>query len=144
MKVLFTTDGSACSTHAIQEALRLLPPGGFEAAVVAVADAAPLPYGYEGMAPGHVLVLPDAEASARQDLERAVALLEGAGVPVEAFERLGAAGAQILEVAADLQPDLIVLGTHGRSGVERLLMGSVSGHVVHHWPGACLVIRPSA
>lgn len=44
------------------------------------------------------------------------------------------ARAGILEVAAELEPDLIVMGTHGRSGVKHLLMGSVAEFVVRTAP----------
>lgn len=50
---------------------------------------------------------------------------------------------EIVDYAADIHADLIVVGTHGRSGVSRLLMGSVAEHVVRSAPCPVLVVRPS-
>ena len=47
----------------------------------------------------------------------------------------------ILDVAAELKPDLIVMGTHGRSGVVRALLGSVAEGVAHHAPAPVLLVR---
>jgi nucleotide-binding universal stress UspA family protein len=47
----------------------------------------------------------------------------------------------IVEYARTIQADVIVLGTRGRSGVQRLLLGSVAEHVVRHAPCPVLVVR---
>jgi nucleotide-binding universal stress UspA family protein len=52
------------------------------------------------------------------------------GVSIEAVVRQGNAAGQILEQAATMPADLLVIGTHGRSGVERLLLGSVAEKVL--------------
>jgi nucleotide-binding universal stress UspA family protein len=46
----------------------------------------------------------------------------------------------ILELAADLEADLIVMGTHGRSGIKHMLMGSVAEYVVRTAPCAVLTV----
>lgn len=48
----------------------------------------------------------------------------------------------IMKYAKDVRADVIVVGTHGRSGVSRLLMGSVAEHVVRNAPCPVLVVRP--
>ena len=50
---------------------------------------------------------------------------------------------EIVEYATDIRADLIVIGTHGRTGVSRFLMGSVAEHVVRTAPCPVLVVRPS-
>jgi nucleotide-binding universal stress UspA family protein len=50
----------------------------------------------------------------------------------------------IMRVADEHQADLIVLGTHGRTGCERLLLGSVARNVMVHAPISVLVVRPAA
>ncbi len=50
----------------------------------------------------------------------------------------------VMERATALQPDLIVMGTHGRSGVGRLLMGSTAEKVVRHWTGQVVTVRNAA
>jgi nucleotide-binding universal stress UspA family protein len=48
----------------------------------------------------------------------------------------------IVDYAKEIHADVIVVGTHGRSGVSRLLMGSVAEHVVRSAPCPVLVVRP--
>lgn len=52
--------------------------------------------------------------------------------------------AEIAQLGADLEADLIVVGTHGRRGVRRLVLGSVAEGVVRMARGAVLVVRPQA
>lgn len=49
---------------------------------------------------------------------------------------------QIAQLASDLEADLIVVGTHGRRGIRRLLLGSVAEGVVRHATCPVLVVRP--
>ncbi len=53
----------------------------------------------------------------------------------------GMAAAEIARVAKDAGHDLIVLGTHGRTGIQRLLMGSVAEKVMHHAPCTVMIVR---
>ena len=55
----------------------------------------------------------------------------------------GNSAATIVECAADQNIDLIVMGTHGRTGFEHLLMGSVAEHVVRTAPCPVLTVRRS-
>jgi nucleotide-binding universal stress UspA family protein len=50
----------------------------------------------------------------------------------------------LLDEARAFKADLIVVGSHGRSGVAKLLLGSVASHVVSHAPCSVLVVRPAA
>lgn len=54
------------------------------------------------------------------------------GIPVETILVEGSAPREILHVAEEQQVDLIVLGTHGRTGVARVLLGSVAENVIRH------------
>jgi universal stress protein E len=56
----------------------------------------------------------------------------------------GRAGSRILECIDELRPDLVVVGTHGRGGFERLLVGSVAGEVIHYGKCSVLVVPPLA
>lgn len=53
----------------------------------------------------------------------------------------GVAGKEIVGIARDLHCDLIVMGTHGRSGLTRLLLGSVAEQVVRHAPCPVLTVK---
>jgi nucleotide-binding universal stress UspA family protein len=63
------------------------------------------------------------------------------GVSVERMMAEGAAEEEIVRVAGELHCDLIVLGTHGRTGLSRLLMGSTAEHVLRTAPCPVLTVR---
>lgn len=56
----------------------------------------------------------------------------------------GSPAASILEYAADHQVDLIAMTTHGRTGLQRWIYGSVTDRVLHNFDGSMLIIRPPA
>jgi nucleotide-binding universal stress UspA family protein len=56
--------------------------------------------------------------------------------------RLGSAAEQLVQLAADLDADLVVVGTHGRHGMARLLLGSVAERVIRLAHCPVLVVRP--
>jgi len=58
--------------------------------------------------------------------------------------RLEAPAEEIAQTAADLEADLVVVGTHGRRGISRLLLGSVAEAVVRLAPCPVFVVRPKA
>lgn len=146
MKVLIAYDGSACSEHALQEAMRLLPLQGADVLVVSVAVLPPVgldPVGYGMVAPpDNTPLIEEVMAQTRRELEEAVAKLQSAGVSARALDRTGDPATELLEVARAEKADLIVVGSHGRSAVGRLVLGSVSDRVVHQFHGATLVVRP--
>jgi nucleotide-binding universal stress UspA family protein len=61
-------------------------------------------------------------------------------VPVEKVVEVGDAAPAICRVAERLGVDVIVVGSHGRTGLARIFLGSVSEHVVRHAPCPVLVI----
>ncbi len=65
------------------------------------------------------------------------------GVETKAEVVVGYAAEEILEVAAKEEADLIVMGTHGRKGIDRILFGSVAERVVKNSHLPVLTIRPS-
>ncbi|HMP16800.1 MAG TPA: universal stress protein [Gemmatales bacterium] len=79
----------------------------------------------------------------------AEALLQALEVPagIQQVEKrcdmveLGDSDQAIVKVAGEIQADIIVMGTHGRTGLKRLLLGSIAEHVMRHAP--CLVLTVS-
>ena len=65
----------------------------------------------------------------------------GPGVRLEKLFREGAATATIVETAIELKADLIVMGTHGRTGLGRLVLGSVAEHVLRKAPCPVLTVK---
>ena len=66
-----------------------------------------------------------------------------AGVEVEFSQNSGAPGRLICSVASNWGADLIMVGSHGRTGIRELLLGSVSNYVLHHAPCSVLVVQGS-
>jgi nucleotide-binding universal stress UspA family protein len=64
-------------------------------------------------------------------------------VPMEYKLAKGDPAASIIQVAEETACDLIVLGTHGRTGLRRVLMGSVAEHVMRSAPCPVLVVKGS-
>lgn len=67
---------------------------------------------------------------AQQTLDAAVAARRGAGVPVDGVLRNGVPWEEIDAVVKELDVGLVVIGTHGRRGLARALLGSVAEHVI--------------
>lgn len=65
------------------------------------------------------------------------------GVEVEFSQNSGAPGRLICSVAANWGADLIMVGSHGRTGIRELLLGSVSNYVLHHALCSVLVVQGS-
>ena len=80
---------------------------------------------------------------AREELKH-FADREIAGVHIERQVRSGMPWEQILQEAREIKADLLVLGTHGRSGLERLLLGSVTADVLREAACSVLVVPPDA
>lgn len=142
MKMLLTTDGSTCAAFAVQEAVRLLPLQAASVFVLGVTDTFTPRTIHEGAAEA-VQALVDAELAAMDaHLAATVADLAGRGIPATALSREGLPADVILHTARELGADMIVMGSHGRNALGRLVLGSVSDRVLHHFDGAVLVVRP--
>jgi universal stress protein A len=83
----------------------------------------------------------DAEQEARESLEAFAAELSKKGIKVQPYLRVGYPFDEIVLMAHHFKVDLIVIGSHGRGAVSRLLVGSTAERVVEHAPCAVLVVR---
>jgi nucleotide-binding universal stress UspA family protein len=83
------------------------------------------------------------EKEGKKALEAAKEMADQSGVKMETFMKQGHAGNEILKAIAELPIDLVVLGSHGKSEVDRILLGSVSSFVVSNSPKTVMVVRPS-
>ena len=144
-KILVCTDGSPDSEGAINAALQLAKT---TESTLFLLEVLYYLAGYELQSPDTLtppvvnLELMEAqEAGAKERLavwkEKAAAL----GVTLEPRIRIsGSAYEGILEEVAEIQPDLIIMGRHGYTGLARLLMGSVTARVIGHSPCNVLVV----
>ena len=78
---------------------------------------------------------------AKEELERGVAALTEAGISAESYSRVGNPGVVAVDVARERHADLLVIGTHGHTGVTHLLLGSVAERVVRTADCPVLTVR---
>jgi universal stress protein A len=79
-----------------------------------------------------------------QELERRVADAVARGLRSRAVLKMGPPAAGLVEAVNEVGGDLVVVGTHGRTGLERVLLGSVAEQVVRAAPCAVLTVKPRA
>lgn len=134
-KILVATDGSKYSKTAILRAVDFASAYGGELKVLSIVD---LPSEFYGEAPQAV---EDLIKKAKTYVEDAAKQAESEGINVETFVREGEAYMMILDVAEDLNADAIVMGSHGRTGLRRLLMGSITEKVIGYASCPVLVVK---
>jgi len=78
---------------------------------------------------------------AQRELDKTVGRLRDSGLKARSLLRVGAPFLEIINAVQTEGADLIVMGTHGRSGLSHVLMGSVAERVVRKAPCAVLTIR---
>jgi len=150
MKILFATDGTKQSDSAIEMLARFSLDDGDEVQIVSVIDmAVPTSIDIYG---GYLPDTSELEKTARENASRI--LDETAGrvrgffsernIAVSTDVLFGTPESRIVETAEENRSDLIIVGSHGYSRWERLLLGSVSNSVVQHAPCSVLVVRPPA
>jgi nucleotide-binding universal stress UspA family protein len=146
-RVVLGWDGSPCSRVAADLVAAWPVFAGSSVRVVSVAESrAPWWAGVPEFGAPEVaaMFLEIAEASRREHDALAQALrteLREAGLDAEAERREGDPAAQLMAAAVDTEADLIVVGTHGRTGLSRALLGSVARNVLLHAPCSVLVAR---
>lgn len=146
-RVVLAWDGSACASRAADLVRQWPIFRRCSVRVVSVADVgAPWWTGFPDPASSAAVevYLEAADASRSQHAELAdgmTADLRAAGLSAEADKREGDAASQILAVAGASGANLIVLGTHGRSRLQRIFLGSVARNVLHHAQCSVLIVR---
>lgn len=134
-KILVATDGSKYSAAAVDKAIAFAKSYGGGLVVVSVVD---VPTEFYAEAPKAV------EDMIRKAKEYTAAVrkqAEAAGVKAETFIGEADAYQAIVKLAADQGVNMIVVGSHGRTGLRRLLMGSVTEKVIGHAPCPVLIVK---
>lgn len=136
--ILVPTDGSETAEAGLDEALEIATLTGGTVHGLFVFDI-----GKYNTVPASDLVTTETELTDRKD--QAIAVVESraadVGVPVETTAVRGAPHKEILAYADEHDIDLIVMGTHGRTGLDHFLRGSVTEHVLHQAAVPVLVLR---
>ena len=140
--ILVPTDFSAASQRAVDYARVLAAALDASVHLVHVLDRL--------LSPQVAWAAPAAEAAALHDrlyqdsrskLAETAPTFEATRVPVTTEVRGGAPGSEIVKAAVDYGADLIVMATHGRSGLPHLVLGSVAEHVIRHARCPVLAVR---
>jgi nucleotide-binding universal stress UspA family protein len=146
MHALIATDGSEVSLDAARKAVALLSPT--KVTLVSVADTSIAEDSGAGGFEGNLLSPAESERArdaildeGRDELSLTTAAI---GVDRSIVDRRlveGSAGRAIVHVADEVNPDVVVVGSHGRGFISRVLIGSVSEYVVRHCTHPVLVVR---
>jgi nucleotide-binding universal stress UspA family protein len=143
--ILVPTDFSECGNYALSYAASLARM--FRASIICVHVIEPMvpTVGYSGMTePLPIADITDQlEDSAERELPKIAERAEYAGLKTEEVIVHGEAASEIVRVAKDKNVDLIVVSSHGRTGLGRILFGSTAEAVVRHAPCPVLVVKPA-
>jgi universal stress protein A len=142
--ILLPTDFSECANFALSYAASFARQAGASIICVHVIEPVVPTVGYTGMAePLPIADISDQlEDSAERELPKIAECEECRGLEVEEVIAHGDAASEIVRVARERGVDLIVISSHGRTGLGRLLFGSTTESVVRHAPCPVLVVKP--
>lgn len=140
--ILLPIDGSPTSMVAIDKAVALAKAGSSAVTVIYVID----PYPFTGVGAdfsyGQDQYLSAAKAEASAALAAAAERLQQAGLPQDTrVVESHSVWRGILDAADEVGADLVVMGSHGRRGLEKLVLGSVTQSVLSHTKINTLVVR---
>jgi len=150
MHVLLPTDGSEIALEAATRGLALLASATTVTLLDVVSD---LPVDTGGGIEGPILTPDQADELQRSealgaqrsmaDTEAAIKTVVASTTTIDQRTEMGDPAAMICSVARDLGVDVVVIGSHGKGFLSRVLLGSVSEHVTRHAPCPVLVVRAS-
>jgi nucleotide-binding universal stress UspA family protein len=133
--IVLATDGSRYSTAAAERAISFAQAYGGELRVLSVVD---VPTEFYAEAPAAVEELVRKAKGFVADVKKQA---EAAGVKTETYVGEAEAYQAVNNLAQEQKADMIVLGSHGRTGLRRLLMGSVTEKVIGYAPCPVLVVK---
>lgn len=138
-RILVSTDGSDFSEGAVREAIRIAKKCSSKLSVISVIDFNPE---FDSVAPQ---IMEKKEKDAREHLEAVKARARKEGIECAIIVRRGEdAYEEIVDEAVKNKSTMIVMGRRGRTGLKRLMMGSVTARVIGHAPCNVLVVPHAA
>ena len=141
-KILVPLDGSKVAEGVLPHAKALAYSEGAELILLTVGANPTMEFMFSdpGLAQDAVA---EQEERSKKYIADVEADLKAAGFKVSTLLRVGSVADVILGVAEELHVDVIAMSTHGRTGVQRWLMGSVADRVVHHAHIPVMLIHPN-
>jgi len=145
-KILLPTDFSGCANFAVAYAAAIARAAKAKIICIYVLEPMVPAVGYTGLADPMPIadISEQLEDSAERELPQIVHCEELHGLDVEEVITHGDAAAEIVRVAAEREVDLIVISSHGRTGLGRMIFGSTAEAVVRHARCPVLVVKPPA
>lgn len=143
-KILVPIDGSPTSNLGLAEAIKLAAAMGAQLRLVYFVDPYAYVGGFESPAVFVTDLLPLLREGGQTVLKEGQALAVSKGVPAEtvlADDAVGRLSDLVVAQALDWSADLIVIGTHGRRGVRRVLLGSDAEQILRVAPVPVLLVR---
>jgi len=137
--ILIAVDGSEVSKKALEAALEEARVWKSELNAVYVIETG----GFENIPADSTMevVYNRLETIGNEALKAAEEGAEKSGLNFKSFIRNGHAGEEIVKLSEEIGADLIILGSHGKSGIDRLLLGSVTDFVTKHSKVSTMVVR---
>ena len=139
-RIVAPTDFSDCAEEAWRLAQRAAQALGSEMVLVHVFVEPPLYGDPPGMITAWQVML-DAEKWVADELAKWADEARKRGITVRTLVRRGAPSAEIVRLASEEHAELVIMGTHGRGGVSRVLLGSVADRVIRTAPCPVLTVR---
>lgn len=130
MKILLPLDGSDCSLRAVASLLQQLPQWRQPPEVHLLHVHPPIPVGRVQAHVSAESLQQHYREESESELLAACQQLDAAGVVYQSHIHVGLAAPVIVKLADELGCELVLMGTHGRGAVGRLLLGSVANEVV--------------
>lgn len=141
-RILFPTDGSPLALKACSVAVDLAKRYGASLQVVSVIDPVPFVAFPEGGGEALAYYLEAAEQAANEGIAQARQLAQAAGVPFEGLIlREHGPAVSVVDQAKAAGADLIVMGSHGRRGLDAVILGSVAQKVLTLSPVAVMIVK---
>jgi nucleotide-binding universal stress UspA family protein len=145
MKILLAIDDSKFSQAAVQMVMGQNSPRKTAVRVLHVVEPLEAPYYPELSTPPYPTNLSDinkGRMKAGRDLvEQVLKELRAAGFKADGSVRAGHVRTLVVDVAKKWHADLIAVGSHGRKGLKRILLGSVSDHIARHAHCSVEIVR---
>ena len=147
-KIMIATDGSNCSRLATDKGIELAKLSGGTVYAVHVVSTAYLPPSIDGDSFSSMNVNPYWEqiqeawiTQGQQAVNSVKDLGEMKGINVIPVLLEGDPADELIKYAEEEKMDIIIMGTHGKTGLDRLLMGSVAGNLVSHSKVPVMIVR---
>jgi nucleotide-binding universal stress UspA family protein len=141
--IVVGTDGSETAGHAVREAIELAKISGAKLDVVSAYEPISRDRlrGESAEVPGDVRHGVNPREDVNLTLDNAAGDAKQQGVEVQTYPREGDPADAILDVAEEIDADLIVVGNKGMTGAKRFLLGSVPNKISHHAPCGVWIVR---